>query len=171
MPAITYRPPTVPKVLCGASVWVDFRLDNSLNGSQGNTHGSAFVRIKKRNDQRELGKRMAERFIRAHGISQFPDGWVLELVRVAPSSLDDDNVVGSFKSIRDGFADGFKFDDGASTCWWTYHQIKSKRKSDHPYMVMAVLLCTACWMHGAYGVSAFNGSSRKKITRCPHAPR
>jgi hypothetical protein len=36
---------------------------------------------------------------------------VVRLVRVAPRMLDDDNLVGVFKAIRDGVADAYGIDD------------------------------------------------------------
>jgi len=36
---------------------------------------------------------------------------VVRLIRVAPRSLDDDNLQGVFKAIRDGVADAYGIDD------------------------------------------------------------
>lgn len=36
---------------------------------------------------------------------------VVRLVRIAPRSLDDDNLQGVFKAIRDGVADAYGIDD------------------------------------------------------------
>lgn len=36
---------------------------------------------------------------------------VVRLVRIAPRMLDDDNLVGVFKGIRDGVADAYGIDD------------------------------------------------------------
>lgn len=44
------------------------------------------------------------------------------LVRIAPRQLDDDNLRGALKSIRDGVADAFGLDDRDSSLRWLYDQ-------------------------------------------------
>jgi hypothetical protein len=162
----TFRPPMENSHPCGASVWMPFRLDNSLNGPQGNSSGSAFVRRKKRREHNEVGFALAKTLI-MNGIASLPDNWIIEFTRGAPIGLDDDNVVGSFKSIRDGMADMFAFDDGSSTCWWAYHQTKTSRKDEVPYFVHARIFCPMHWMQEAYGFTHLPTlSSRRKIFRC-----
>ncbi len=46
------------------------------------------------------------------------------LVRIAPRSLDDDNLRGAFKAIRDGVADAFGVDDRDARVVWAYGQRK-----------------------------------------------
>lgn len=164
--ATMFKQPMGSNPPCGVSVWTPFRLDNSLNGPQGNTKGSAFIRRKKRREHNEVGFALAKALI-MNGIPSLPKDWIVELTRGAPISLDDDNVVGSFKSIRDGIADMFAFDDGSSTCWWAYHQAKTSRKDDVPYFVHMRIFCPMHWMTEAYGFEDLpTKSSRRKIFRC-----
>ena len=48
------------------------------------------------------------------------------LTRVAPRMLDDDNLRGSLKSIRDGIADRLGIDDRDPRVKWKYAQRKGK---------------------------------------------
>ena len=49
------------------------------------------------------------------------------LTRISPRLLDDDNLRGAFKSIRDGIADLFKVADSPSgPITWRYTQLKGK---------------------------------------------
>ncbi len=51
------------------------------------------------------------------------------LVRVAPRALDDDNLAGAFKSIRDEVASFFDVDDGPKgPIAWHYAQRKGEPK-------------------------------------------
>jgi len=51
------------------------------------------------------------------------------LVRLAPGKLDDDNLAGAFKAIRDGVADAIGVDDGDPRYTWRYAQEKAKTYS------------------------------------------
>jgi len=53
---------------------------------------------------------------------------VVKLVRVAPRELDDDNLRGSMKSIRDGIADRLGIDDRDPLVTWEYGQAQGKPK-------------------------------------------
>jgi hypothetical protein len=53
---------------------------------------------------------------------------VVKLVRVAPRGLDDDNLRGSMKSIRDGVADRLGIDDRDPSVVWEYDQQRGKPK-------------------------------------------
>lgn len=53
---------------------------------------------------------------------------VVKLVRVAPRELDDDNLRGSMKSIRDGIADRLGIDDRDPLVAWEYAQQRGKPK-------------------------------------------
>lgn len=51
------------------------------------------------------------------------------LVRIAPRALDDDNLAGAFKSIRDEVAAFFEVDDGPKgPIAWRYEQRKGAPK-------------------------------------------
>lgn len=48
------------------------------------------------------------------------------MVRVSPGTLDDDNIRGAFKAIRDGIADAVGSDDRNPLIVWEYGQRKGK---------------------------------------------
>lgn len=48
------------------------------------------------------------------------------LTRVAPRKLDDDNLRGAFKAVRDEIAAYFGVDDGSKEIEWHYAQAKGK---------------------------------------------
>jgi hypothetical protein len=49
---------------------------------------------------------------------------VVVLTRIAPHELDDDNLRGALKAIRDGVADRFNTDDRDPRIEWRYAQAK-----------------------------------------------
>lgn len=54
--------------------------------------------------------------------------FIVTLTRIAPRSLDSDNLPRSFKAIRDGVADAIGIDDGSKRYTWVYDQKKGKPK-------------------------------------------
>jgi hypothetical protein len=54
---------------------------------------------------------------------------VVQMARVAPRELDDDNLRGALKAIRDGNADAFGVKDNDPRIEWRYAQERGKRKS------------------------------------------
>ena len=52
--------------------------------------------------------------------------FIVEIIRVGPRRLDDDNCAYSAKQIRDGIADAIGIDDGSPRYTWKYSQEKSK---------------------------------------------
>lgn len=53
----------------------------------------------------------------------------ITLTRLASSGrlLDDDNLRGVLKAVRDGIADRLKIDDGDARVTWSYGQVRCKR--------------------------------------------
>lgn len=49
---------------------------------------------------------------------------VVTLTRIAPRKLDDDNLRGALKAVRDGVADALGVDDGDDRVTWLYSQRK-----------------------------------------------
>ena len=49
---------------------------------------------------------------------------VVTLTRIAPRELDDDNLAGGFKSVRDGVADWLAIKDNDKRVEWQYAQRK-----------------------------------------------
>ena len=52
----------------------------------------------------------------------------ITLTRVAPRSLDDDNLASGFKAARDGVADWLGIDDGSKRLTWVYAQRRGDPK-------------------------------------------
>lgn len=50
--------------------------------------------------------------------------WNIALTRVGPREMDDDNVAGALKAIRDEIAKQLGVDDRDKRVTWTYHQVK-----------------------------------------------
>ena len=51
------------------------------------------------------------------------------LTRISPRALDDDNLRGALKSIRDGIADRLGLDDRDERVTWRYAQAKGKERA------------------------------------------
>lgn len=49
------------------------------------------------------------------------------LLRMAPRKLDDDNLRGALKAVRDGVADWLGVDDGSPLITWEYGQGKASK--------------------------------------------
>lgn len=69
---------------------------------------------------------------RAHALCAAPAAAVglpvtVTLTRIAPSGgLDDDNLRGALKAVRDGVADAFGLDDRDGRIAWAYEQQRGK---------------------------------------------
>ncbi len=48
----------------------------------------------------------------------------ITLTRIAPRTLDTDNLASGLKAVRDGVADALRVDDGSSRIQWRYAQVK-----------------------------------------------
>ena len=59
------------------------------------------------------------------------------LKRIGPRRLDDDNLRGALKAVRDGVADALCIDDGSAAVTWGYSQ-DSRRRT---YRVEVVIEC------------------------------
>jgi hypothetical protein len=69
--------------------------------------------------------------VRDHGVL------VVELTRIAPRLLDDDNLRGACKATRDGVADYLGVKDNDPRVDWVYRQLQ---RDPHEYAVRIVLL-------------------------------
>jgi hypothetical protein len=52
---------------------------------------------------------------------------VITLTREGPGTLDDDNLQGALKAIRDGIADALGIDDRNPVVKWEYAQVRMKQ--------------------------------------------
>lgn len=80
---------------------------------------------RKRSERARLERVLACRWI-ASPRPAFP--CIIRLIRIAPRELDDDNLAGGFKSVRDGIADWLGIDDRDPRVKWRYGQTKGKPK-------------------------------------------
>lgn len=55
-----------------------------------------------------------------------PQGQTITLTRLAPRSLDTDNLQRALKAIRDGVADALGVDDGDARLRWRYAQEQAR---------------------------------------------
>lgn len=67
-----------------------------------------------------------EGFFAFHGVKRLPLPCVVTIVRLGPRKLDDDNLRGALKGIRDGMADRLGVDDADPEVEWRYGQESSK---------------------------------------------
>lgn len=54
---------------------------------------------------------------------------IVTMTRIAPRSLDDDNLRASLKAVRDGVADWLQVNDNDSRVRWEYGQERGKPKT------------------------------------------
>ena len=73
--------------------------------------------------KRAKAQRNAAILVRGHAVP-----CTVILTRVAPRLLDDDNLRGALKSVRDGVADRLGVDDRDPRVAWEYKQEKGKPK-------------------------------------------
>lgn len=64
----------------------------------------------------------AEREAAYYSVKKHELHCIVKITRVGPRSLDDDNLAGSCKSIRDGIADRLGIDDRSEAVAWRYAQ-------------------------------------------------
>lgn len=64
----------------------------------------------------------------AMAVPRHPLPCVVTLTRVGPKPLDDDNLTGGFKALRDGIADRLGVDDADPRVTWRYDQVRGKAK-------------------------------------------
>lgn len=90
--------------------------------SEANTYGHWSKRAKRAKAQREAAYLS---FTKAE-LPALPS--VVTLIRVAPRTLDDDNLRGALKACRDGIADRLGVDDADPRVEWRYAQEKGEPK-------------------------------------------
>lgn len=60
-------------------------------------------------------------------MSVLPVPAIVTMVRIAPRQLDDDNLRGALKGVRDGVADAFGLDDRDPRIRWRYEQRRGNK--------------------------------------------
>jgi hypothetical protein len=92
-----------------------------------NTREHWAQRAKRASMQRGLARNYAVQKLKASPLwDQVANGCALTvtIIRIAPRELDDDNLAGSAKHVRDGIADALGIDDGDKRIQWRYEQAK-----------------------------------------------
>ncbi len=126
---------TAPSRTGDVRVTLPLKTSSVLNGSQGFSRGAAMAAARRRRDQRAMAKLVVGMHVRSCLVA-LPA--VVTLTRLAPSSgLDDDNLRGALKSVRDGVADALGLDDRDPRVSWRYEQRRT-----HPRKTGAVELGT-----------------------------
>ena len=69
-----------------------------------------------------------EAYLLTASLKSLPLPATITLVRVSPRLLDDDNLRGALKSVRDGIADRLGIDDRDSRVKWEYGQQTGRPK-------------------------------------------
>lgn len=92
-----------------------YRIDGMKLGSKLNQRVHWSTRAKQAKIEREAAW---------YTVPKFPLPCLVKLTRVGPRELDDDNLAGSFKSIRDGIADRLGVDDRSPAVKYVYAQRK-----------------------------------------------
>jgi len=96
-------------------------LNVTFRGAHAGSHYARAARAK-------MQRRTAHAFMLAHlRLQKMQLPAVVTITRVAPGTLDDDNLAGACKHTRDGIADALGLDDRDARLSWRYAQQKSKR--------------------------------------------
>lgn len=107
---------------CAVEVEVPVRLVSLLN-----TREHHMARARRAKQQRSLARLQAiASLCRSPLWARVANGCdlVVTITRIAPRQLDDDNLAGSAKHVRDGIADALGIDDGDKRIQWRYGQAK-----------------------------------------------
>lgn len=82
----------------------------------------------RREHWRDRARRTKRHRIAALAVPPHPLPCVVTITRIAPRRLDDDNLVGGAKALRDGIADRLGVDDADPRVTWRYAQERGRRK-------------------------------------------
>jgi hypothetical protein len=97
--------------------------------SEANLQEHHMAKARRTKLQRSVIKNRIGQVRKDFGLWDSTRAYIVTLTRIAPRSLDDDNLPRSFKAIRDGVADALGTDDSArSNLRWRYAQEKGPPK-------------------------------------------
>lgn len=74
--------------------------------------------------RKALHRNTAKCILQSHARPKHDGPVSITLTRIAPRTLDDDNLASGFKAARDGVADWLGIDDGSKRLTWAYAQRK-----------------------------------------------
>lgn len=94
--------------------------------SEANAHEFWRARQRRAKAQRTIA-RMALR-VQCSGFLEWAGNATVTITRIAPRSLDDDNLAGSAKHVRDGVADALGINDRDPRVAWRYAQARGLPK-------------------------------------------
>jgi hypothetical protein len=94
--------------------------------SEANVRGHWSTKAKRVKLHRNTAYAMARSVINPSAIDVSAKLRVL-MTRYALQRMDNDNLAGGFKAVRDGIADAFGIDDGSDRWNWQYGQESAKR--------------------------------------------
>lgn len=77
-------------------------------------------------ERKKQHRSIARLFLQQYARPIEPEHVKITLTRIAPRTLDDDNLASGFKACRDGVADWLGIDDGDKRLTWVYAQNKGK---------------------------------------------
>jgi len=103
-----------------ARAFATYRIDGMKLESKLNQRVHWSVRAKSAKQQREAAFYVVKKFELPLPILPL----MVRITRIGPRALDDDNLAGSCKSIRDGIAQRLGIDDGSEAIAWRYAQRK-----------------------------------------------
>jgi hypothetical protein len=78
--------------------------------------------------RKKLHRQTAQALLNRHERPRHDGPITITLTRIAPRTLDDDNLASGFKACRDGVADWLGIDDGDKRLTWRYAQSKRAAK-------------------------------------------
>ena len=81
---------------------------------------------RKASARKKIHRVCAHSLMRKHPAPTTDGPVTITMTRIAPRTLDDDNLASGFKSTRDGIADWLGIDDGSSRLRWVCEQRKGK---------------------------------------------
>lgn len=110
--------------------------------SESNRRGHWRKHAGRHKSQREAARLFANP--RCLGMKDAAFMWRVTLVRLSPRLLDDDNLRGALKHVRDGIADAIGIDDRKGE--WRYRQTKRKQPGVMVHIEPATPACPDC--HG-----------------------
>ena len=117
--------------------------DLPLNLGAGlNNRGHWSAASRRAKQERELTHWVTASELRRSGFLLRP-GAVITMTRVSAGTLDDDNLQGACKHVRDGIADAFGVPDNDPRIEWRCQQEKCKR-GQHGVRVDIALACASC---------------------------
>lgn len=97
-------------------LWLPLKTVSALNMRE---HWA--IKARRTKHHRSMSKRKMKDYLREAGNVDFA-GSVITLTRYGKRKLDDDNLRGALKAVRDGIADAIGIDDGDASVRYEYAQ-------------------------------------------------